>query len=129
MTFSVWLCSPCLKAKSILPGSDSTIKEILCILNTFVKYNTRVELIEKFSYFEFTRNMLSYFGLFLILFVEEGGIPLPVPGDIFIAAVSALPDSNYFLIVLTTASATLIGSTILFTLSHKICQPLIMKFG
>ncbi|OGD91767.1 hypothetical protein A3D07_02385 [Candidatus Curtissbacteria bacterium RIFCSPHIGHO2_02_FULL_42_15] len=88
-----------------------------------------MELIERFSYFEFTRNMLSYFGLFLILLIEEGGIPLPVPGDIFIATVSALPHSNYFLIVLTTASATLIGSTILFTLAQKIGQPLIMKFG
>ena len=45
-----------------------------------------LEIVEKFS----------YFGLFLILFIEEGGIPLPVPGDIFIATVSALPNSNSF---------------------------------
>ena len=78
-----------------------------------------MELIERFS----------YFGLFLILFVEEGGIPLPVPGDIFIATVSALPKSNYFLIVLTVVLATLAGSTILFTLAQKIGHPLIVKFG
>ena len=71
----------------------------------------------------------SYFGLFLILFVEEGGVPLPVPGDIFIAAVSALPDSNYFLIVLTVVLATLLGSTILFTIAQKIGHPLIVKLG
>ena len=78
-----------------------------------------IELIERFS----------YFGLFLILFIEEGGIPLPVPGDIFIAMVSALPRSNYFLIVLTTVSATIFGSTILFTLAQKIGHPLILKYG
>src|SRR3990167_8790197 len=78
-----------------------------------------IELIEKFS----------YFGLFLILFVEEGGIPLPVPGDIFIATVSALPHSNYFMIVLTTVAATLAGSTILFTLANKFGQKLLRKYG
>ena len=78
-----------------------------------------MELIERFS----------YFGLFLILFIEEGGIPLLVPGDIFIATVSALPKTNYFLIVLTVVSATLIGSTILFTVAQKIGHPLVVKFG
>ena len=78
-----------------------------------------MEHIEKFS----------YFGLFLILFIEEGGIPLPIPGDIFIATVSALPKTNYFLIVLTVVSATLIGSTILFTVAQKIGHPLVVKFG
>src|SRR3989304_10278831 len=78
-----------------------------------------IELIEKFS----------YFGLFLILLIEEGGVPLPVPGDIFIATVSALPHSNYFLIVLTTVSATLIGSTILFTLANKFGQKILKKYG
>lgn len=71
----------------------------------------------------------SYFGLFAILFVEEAGIFLPIPGDIFIAAVSAFPNSNYFLIVTTVILATLVGSTILFTLSKKIGNPLLRKFG
>ena len=78
-----------------------------------------MELIERFS----------YFGLFLILFIEEGGIPLPVPGDIFIATVSALPKSNYFLIVITVTLATLAGSTILFTLANKFGQKLLKKYG
>ena len=73
--------------------------------------------------------MLSYFSLFLILFIEEGGIPLPVPGDIFIATVAALPNSNYFLIVLTVVAATLFGSTILFTLANKFGQKLLKKYG
>lgn len=71
----------------------------------------------------------SYFGLFIILFAEEGGMPLPIPGDIFIATVAALPNSNYFLIVSTVAIATLLGSTILFTVSQKIGHRLLIKYG
>jgi membrane protein DedA with SNARE-associated domain len=71
----------------------------------------------------------SYLGLFTLLLVEEGGIPLPIPGDIFIAAVASLADSNYFLIVLTVVTATLAGSTILFTLSKKLGRKILEKHG
>lgn len=71
----------------------------------------------------------SYLGLFVILLIEEAGIPLPIPGDLFIGAASALPNSNYFFIVATVVTATLIGSTILFTLSSKVAHPLLVKFG
>ena len=71
----------------------------------------------------------SYLGLFLILFIEEGGIPLPIPGDIFIATAAALPSSNYFLIVATVVVATLAGSTILFTLTKKFGHRLLLKYG
>lgn len=71
----------------------------------------------------------SYLGLFIILFAEEAGIPLPVPGDIFIGIASSLPDSNYFLIVSTVTAATLTGSTILFTIAKKIGHRLLIKYG
>lgn len=71
----------------------------------------------------------SVLGLFLILFIEEAGVPLPIPGDIFIAITSGLPNSNYLLIVSTVTIATLTGSTILFTLAKKIGNPLILKYG
>ena len=71
----------------------------------------------------------SYFSLLLILFAEEGGIPLPIPGDIFIASVAALPNSNYFLVVATVVLATLSGSTILFILSRTLGNKLFDKFG
>ena len=71
----------------------------------------------------------SYFGLFVLLLAEETGIPLPIPGDIFIAIASGLPNSNYFLIVVTVVSSTLIGSTILFTIANKFGHPLILRFG
>lgn len=78
-----------------------------------------LELIEKYS----------YFGLFALLFTEEGGIPLPIPGDIFIASVAALPNSNYFFIVTTVILATLIGSTVLFFLSRSLGRKLLIKYG
>ena len=71
----------------------------------------------------------SYLGLFLILFIEEAGIPLPIPGDIFIGISSGLPNSNYFLIVATVVTSTILGSTILFTLAKKIGQRLLVKYG
>ena len=71
----------------------------------------------------------SYIGLFGILFVEEGGIPLPVPGDIFIAVAAALPNSNYFLMIATVMIATLSGSTILFYLSRTLGHKLLVKYG
>lgn len=71
----------------------------------------------------------SYIGLFAILLIEEGGIPLPIPGDIFIAAVATIPNSNYLLIVSTVVLSTLIGSTILFTISKKFGRHLLVKYG
>ena len=71
----------------------------------------------------------SYLGLFLLLLIEEAGIPLPIPGDIIIATVSTFPKTNYLFLVSTVILATLAGSTILFTLSKKIGRPLLVKFG
>ncbi|KKR60028.1 MAG: hypothetical protein UU00_C0039G0002 [Microgenomates group bacterium GW2011_GWC1_40_35] len=65
----------------------------------------------------------------MILFAEEGGIPLPIPGDIFIATIAALPSTNYLALVATIVAATLCGSTILFTLARFFGHKLILKFG
>lgn len=71
----------------------------------------------------------SYLGLFIILFIEEAGIPLLIPGDLFIATTAALPWSNYFLIVITVVCATLLGSTVLFTLAKKFGRRLLLRYG
>ena len=71
----------------------------------------------------------SYLGLFVILFIEEAGIPLPIPGDLFIATTASLKSSNYLLVVITDMTATLAGSTILFTLSKKIGHRILIKYG
>ena len=77
------------------------------------------EIVEKFS----------YLGLFAILFIEEAGIFLPIPGDIFIATVAALPNTNYFALVATVVLATLAGSTILFTLSKTFGNKLLVRLA
>ena len=85
----------------------------------FVKINNMMDLIQHYS----------YLGLFVILFIEEAGIFLPVPGDIFIAATATLPQSNYLLVVATVVASTLCGSTILFFLSRTFGRKLLTKFG
>lgn len=69
----------------------------------------------------------SYFGLFFILLLEEGGIPFPIPGDLFIAAVAFMPNSNYFIILFTVIVSTLLGSTFLFSISRKFGMPILLK--
>ena len=54
---------------------------------------------------------------------------MPIPGDIFIAATAALPQSNYLLVVVTVMASTLFGSTILFFLSQIFGRKLLTKFG
>lgn len=74
-------------------------------------------------------NHYSYLGLFAILFIEEAGIPIPIPGDLFIGTIAALPNSSYFLTVTTVMAATVSGSTILFTIAKKFGRKILVKFG
>jgi membrane protein DedA with SNARE-associated domain len=69
----------------------------------------------------------SYLGLFLMLTLEEGGLPFPIPGDLFIAAVAFMPNSNYILIVAVVIASTLFGSTFLFSISRKFGMPILLK--
>lgn len=73
-----------------------------------------------------------YVGLFLALFAEEAGIPLPVPGDVFIAAMGAAGRASHANFILTTIivmSATLSGSAILFETSRRLGQPFLLRIG
>src|SRR5262249_50085914 len=47
-----------------------------------------------------------YTGLFLVILAEEGGIPLPVPGDLFIAAMGFLAHQGGASFVPTAAVVT-----------------------
>lgn len=71
----------------------------------------------------------SYLGLFLILLLEESGLPLPLPGDLLIAAVAFIPNSNYFLIITAVVTATLFGSTFLFSISRKFGMPILLRIS
>jgi len=70
-----------------------------------------------------------YLALFLYVFIEEAGIPLPVPGDVSILVVSSLKNVNYFGVVFFVVTATLFGSSILYFISYKLGRPFLDKFG
>lgn len=73
-----------------------------------------------------------YAGLFGIVFVEEAGVPLPVPGDLFIAAAGFLAyrgrGSGVAVVAIVTV-ATVLGAAILFTLAQRGGRPLLRKIA
>ena len=73
-----------------------------------------------------------YAGLFLALFAEEAGIPLPLPGDLFIAAMGAAGRAGHASFVVTTVVvviAALCGSALLFETSRRLGQPFLLRIG
>jgi membrane protein DedA with SNARE-associated domain len=71
-------------------------------------------------------------GLFGVIFVEELGIPLPVPGDVAIAWAGYLTSraeiAQWQAVLAVVAGATL-GSTCLYTLSRRFGHPFVLRFG
>jgi membrane-associated protein len=73
-----------------------------------------------------------YLGLFLVLLVEEGGVPLPVPGDLFIAAMGFLAHRGLASFGPTAAvvtSATVLGAGFLYLVSRRLGRPLLLRFA
>jgi membrane protein DedA with SNARE-associated domain len=73
-----------------------------------------------------------YLGLFLVLLVEEGGVPLPVPGDLFIAAMGFLAWQGRASLAPTVAvvtAATVLGAGFLYAVSGRLGRPLILKLA
>jgi membrane protein DedA with SNARE-associated domain len=71
-----------------------------------------------------------YAGLFLVILAEEGGIPLPVPGDLFIAAMGVLAHQGRASFAPTAAvvtTATVLGATVLYLVSRHAGRPLLVK--
>ena len=71
-----------------------------------------------------------YGGLFLVILAEEGGVPLPIPGDLFIAAMGFLAHRGLAAYAPTTAvvtAATVIGATALYLVSRHAGRPLLVK--
>lgn len=74
----------------------------------------------------------QYLGAFIGIFLEESGVPLPVPGDVFIAALGAsgrAGHASYFATTLVVFAATISGSAVLFEISRRLGQPLLRKVG
>lgn len=71
-------------------------------------------------------------GLFGVIFAEELGVPLPVPGDVAIAWSGYLTTQGAMLqwqaVTAVVAAATL-GSTCLYTLSRHFGHPFVLRFG
>lgn len=73
-----------------------------------------------------------YIGLFLALFAEEAGVPLLVPGDVFIAAMGSAGRTGHANFIVTTVivmGAALGGSAILFETSRRLGQPFLLRIG
>jgi membrane protein DedA with SNARE-associated domain len=73
-----------------------------------------------------------YAGLFGVVFVEEAGVPLPVPGDLFIAAAGFLAYRGKAAgpaVVAVVTVATVLGAAILFTLAQRGGRPLLQKYA
>ncbi len=71
-------------------------------------------------------------GLFLVIFAEELGIPLPAPGDAtityggYLTTTGALP---YPLAFLAVVSGATLGSFCLYALSRRFGHPFFVRFG
>jgi len=62
-------------------------------------------------------NNYGYAAVFILVFLQEIGIPNPVPNELvllFAGALSTIGDLNFFLIFLTAVAADVIGSSILY---------------
>ena len=71
-----------------------------------------------------------YGALFLLLFLEEGGIPLPAPGDTIILLAGAQIDrgqASIPIVVLLVVMATLLGSSVLYWISRLGGMPVVLR--
>jgi membrane-associated protein len=72
----------------------------------------------------------QYTGLFAVIFVEEAGIPLPLPGDLFIAAMGFLAHGGRAAFAPTAAvvtTATVLGAALLYLVSRHAGRPLLVR--
>lgn len=70
--------------------------------------------------------------LFILLLIEEAGVPLPVPGDIVIMFAGYQASTGRIGLVeagLTATLAVLMGSAILYTLSRRFGHALLFRYG
>src|SRR5579859_5484804 len=69
-------------------------------------------------------------GLFTVIFSEELGIPLPIPGDVAIAFggyLTARGDLNYFQAYLCVVGGAFAGSSVLFQLTRRYGRSFVIR--
>ncbi len=74
----------------------------------------------------------GYFAVFVLMFVEEAGLPLPLPNEVALMYVGYLAyqgkiDANLAALVATLGAAA--GSALLYTLARRGGRPLIHRYG
>jgi membrane protein DedA with SNARE-associated domain len=72
----------------------------------------------------------QYTGLFAVILVEEAGVPLPLPGDLFIAAMGFLAHAGRASFAPTAAVvtiATVLGAGLLYLVSRHAGRPLLVR--
>lgn len=93
------------------------------------------ELYQLEPFTEFVETFLTHQGAYaplLLLLLEEAGVPLPIPGDVVIAYTGyevsrgTMPYIGAFLLLLMSV---LIGSSILYYLSARFGNQIVLKFG
>jgi membrane protein DedA with SNARE-associated domain len=73
-----------------------------------------------------------YLGLFAIILAEEAGVPLPVPGDLFIAAMGFLSFQGAAAYAPTAAVVTVAtgcGAGFLYVVSRRLGRPLLLRMA
>lgn len=73
----------------------------------------------------------EFTSLFIWIFLEEAGVPMPVPGDIFIANFGRrLPEGreNFLQVLWVVTLATVVGTSILYLVARKLGRGLVFKY-
>src|SRR5258708_24867897 len=71
-------------------------------------------------------------GIAVLIFVEEAGVPSPVPGDLAMMLAGyrvTLGKTNFFEALVMIELATILGASILYWLAARGGRPLIYKYG
>ncbi|HLH71191.1 MAG TPA: DedA family protein [Candidatus Dormibacteraeota bacterium] len=71
-------------------------------------------------------------GLFLVVFAEELGVPLPVPGDVAVAFggfLTTTGDIPYPFALLAVVGGSVTGSFCLYSLARRFGHPFLVRFG
>jgi membrane protein DedA with SNARE-associated domain len=72
----------------------------------------------------------KYLGLFAAILAEEAGVPLPIPGDLFIAAMGFMAyrgGAAFAPVVAVVTAATVAGAMALYLLSRHAGRPMVVK--
>lgn len=88
---------------------------------------------------QLTDALLNFFNvnklpaLFVLLLLEEAGIPIPIPGDTLILLAGTQTHTKLLregiLVVLVSCGATILGSSALFGIMRKGGRPFLLKYG